>query len=227
MNPKEAAARHAVALIQDGMDVGLGSGTTVDFALALLGEKVRAEGTRVRLTVASRRSEAAALKAGLQPVTLDDLGTLDLVIDGTDEWDPAFNLIKGGGAALVREKLLVKAGREFLVIADHTKQVPVLGAFPLPLAIVPFGARHTVERLSHWCPGLKLRIDANGPVVTDDGLYLVDMPFGRIEDPPALERELKAVVGVAEVGLFTGLVSRLIIGQPDGSTRVVDQPGTL
>lgn len=225
MNPKEAAARHAVSLIQNGMDVGLGSGTTVDHALALLGERVREEGLRIRLTVASRRSEAAACKAGLEPVTLDDLGALDLVIDGTDEWDPAFNLIKGGGAALVREKLLVKAGREFIVIADHTKRVPVLGAFPLPLAILPFGARHTVERLSRWCPDLAIRTDENGPVVTDDGLYLVDMRFGRIEDPPALERELKAEVGVAEVGLFTGLASRLIIGRPDGSTEVVEHPG--
>jgi ribose 5-phosphate isomerase A len=225
MNPKEAAAREAVKLIQDGMNIGLGSGTTVDYALALLGERVQQEGLHIRLTVASQRSEAAALKAGLQPVTLDDLGTLDLVIDGTDEWDPAFNLIKGGGAALVREKLLVKAGREFIVIADHTKRVPALGAFPLPIAIVPFGARYTTERLARWCPDLSIRTDAHGPVITDDGLNLVDIRFGRIEDPPALERELKAEVGVVEVGLFTGLVSRLIIGHADGSTEVVDQPG--
>jgi ribose 5-phosphate isomerase A len=223
MNPKEAAARRAVALVRDGMAVGLGSGSTVDCAIRALGERVR-EGLSVRLVVASAQSEAAARCAGMSLEGLDQVEGLDLVIDGADECDPHLNLIKGGGAALVREKLLALAGREFVVVADQSKRVAVLGAFPLPVAVVPFGARHTLRRLQRFCPGASLRMRDGRPLVTDDSLRIIDLPFGRIDDPPAIESALKSVAGVVEVGLFTGLADRVILGFPDGHTEEIRRP---
>ena len=220
MAPKEAAARRAIAEIDDGMVLGLGSGSTVDHAIIALGERVKA-GLRVRLVVASRRSDALARQCGLTPLALDDYEELDRVIDGADEIDPQLNLIKGGGGALVREKLLALAGREFVVIADGRKRVPALGAFPLPVAILPFGARQTLRRLAQLCPEVSLRELEGQPVVTDDGLWIADLRAGRIEEPARLERGLKAITGVVDVGLFSAMARRAILGFEDGVTQEI------
>ena len=220
MDAREAAAHRAVALIEDGMTVGMGSGSTVDAALMALGERVR-EGLRVCLVVASSRSEATCRRAGLVPEDLDTVDRLDLVLDGADEVDPRLNLIKGGGAALVREKLLAVATERFIVMADEKKRVQTLGAFPLPVAVIPFGARHTASRLARYCEGVSLRVHDGKPVVSDDGLRIVDMRCGPILDPERVERELKSVAGVAEVGLFVGLTTGVIFGRADGSTEIV------
>jgi ribose 5-phosphate isomerase A len=218
MNSKEVAARAAVARIQHGMTVGLGSGTTVDCALAALGERVR-EGLDIRLVVASSRSQAAARAAGLPFLDLDAVDALDLLIDGADELDARLSLIKGGGAALVREKLLAVAAREFLVVADAGKRVERLGAFPLPVAVVPFGSGHTLKRLQRLCPAAALRMDGDRPLATDDGLAIIDLPLREIPEAADLERRIKAEVGVVEVGLFVGLAHRAILGYADGRTE--------
>lgn len=215
MNGKDAAAVAAVARIQPGMAVGLGSGSTVDAVIRALAERAAA-GLRVRLAVASSRSEAACHQAGLQIEPPDAFDGFDLVIDGADELDPALDAIKGGGAALVREKLLILAAREWLVVGDASKRVAVLGAFPLPVAVVPYAARHTLRRLERFCPRVTLRFGTGGPLVTDDGLWIADLALGAIPEPVALERELKAISGVVEVGLFVGLASGALLGHPDG-----------
>jgi len=223
MNAKQAAARHAVSLIRSGMIVGMGSGSTVDCAIELFGQRVRDEGLQTRLVVASSRSEAACRKAGLTPETLCAVERLDFLIDGADEFDPEFNLLKGGGGALVREKLLAVCAREFVVVADAAKATEALGAFPLPVAILPFGARHTVDRLARLCPNVSLRQDGEQPLVTDDGLWVVDMRWGRIDDPRAVERDIRAQTGVVDVGLFLGLAHRVIVGYADGRTEEVER----
>lgn len=221
MTPKQAVAERAIAEVRPGMRLGLGSGTTVDEAIRALARRVAA-GLEVTLVVASERSDALARELGLGPVPLDDVDALDLAFDGADECDPHLNLIKGGGGALVREKLLALAALEFVVIAEERKAVPVLGDFPLPVALLPFGARHTLRRLQDHCPGLRVRHGSDGrPAMTDDSLLLAELPMGRIPNPAELERRLQIEPGVVEVGLFCGLAKRALLAGPSGEVREV------
>ena len=249
MDPKEAAARKALERVEDGMTIGLGTGSTAVFFIRALGEKMRAAGWTVRGVPTSERSGSLAQEVGIPVVDLPAAGLLDLTIDGADEADGALNLIKGGGGALLREKLVAADAREFIVICDYTKFKETLGAFPLPVAIVPYGWGTTAARLARYGVEINLRqtsIQLSGqkgmntaqppqgragggavsteelrPFVTDDGLYILDMHFGRIEDPARLEREIKQTTGVVDVGLFVGLTSRLILGYEDGHTDTI------
>jgi ribose 5-phosphate isomerase A len=219
VNAKEVAARRAVEYVQDGMTLGLGTGSTATFAIAALGERVKQEGLRVHGVATSSRSRELAEQYQIPLVDLSDVDAVDLTMDGADEVDPAFNLIKGAGGALLREKLVAAASREVLIFCDETKLRPALGVSPLPVAIVPFGWKSTLGRLQTFCPTLSLRESketVGQPYVTDDGLYIVDMRLGAIRDPSSLEKNLKSVTGVVEVGLFIGLASRVIVGYPDG-----------
>ncbi len=218
MDAKEAAARKAVEYVRSGMTLGLGSGSTATHAIRAIGERVRQEGLQVRGVPTSGRSRELAETLGIPLVDLWDVHEIDLTIDGADEVDPALHLIKGGGGALVREKLVACASQERIIICDESKLKPALGAFPLPIAILPFGWKTTRQRLEHFGGTITLREqpDTGEPFVTDDGLYIVDMHLGRIANVPALERNLKEIVGVVEVGLFVDLVSRLIIGYANG-----------
>lgn len=215
---KQAAARAAAALITNHMVVGLGTGTTASYFIQALAERVRAEGLTLRGVPTSRAAEALARNSGIPVVALTRETRPDLTVDGADEVDPAFNLIKGGGGALVQEKLVAVSSRQMVVVADAGKAVPHLGAFPLPVAVVPFGWETTLERIEQrfGVPATLRRGDEDKPVVTDDGLYLIDLSFGPINDPRELERQMKRIVGVAEVGLFVGIARRVLFGRADG-----------
>ena len=225
MDPKKAAALKALEYTADGMTIGLGTGSTSIHFIDGLGEKVRQFGWRVRGVPTSERSRLQAQNLGISIVDLSDVRELDLAIDGADEADRNLSLIKGGGGALLREKLVAAAARRFIVVCDSSKLKETLGAFPLPVAIVPFGWAGTSARLEKFGVECRLRENADrpgDPYVTDDGLHIIDMRFGTIEDPKDLEMELKRITGVVDVGLFVGLASRLILGFEDGHTEEID-----
>ena len=219
MDAKETAARQAVTYIQNGMVLGLGSGSTATFAIQAIGERV-AEGLKVVGVPTSQRSRELAKALQIPLVDLSDVDSIDITIDGADEVDPHFNLIKGGGGALLREKLVACASKEVIIICDESKIKPFLGAFPLPVAIIPFGWRSTLSRLQTICPSAHLRAQKNNseiPFISDDGLYIIEMPFQKIADPENLEKTLKSVIGVVEIGLFTKIATRVIVGSSSGS----------
>jgi ribose 5-phosphate isomerase A len=213
---KRTAARRAVAEVQDGMRLGLGTGTTATFVIDELGRRVREEGLRITGVPSSERTAEQARAAGIPLVELTASPPLDLTIDGADEVDPHGDLIKGGGGALLREKLVAVASRQVLIVCDDRKRRPFLGAFPLPVVVVPFGWQSTQGRLERFGHPISLRMQGAAPFVTDDGLSILDVACERIDDPAALEREIRSVTGVVEVGLFVGLAHRVLFGFPDG-----------
>lgn len=219
---KRAAGRAAAQLIEDGMTVGLGTGSTASCFIESLAERVKNENLRIRGVPTSVAAERLARKHNIPVFPLSQETCPDLTIDGADETDARLSLIKGGGAALVQEKLVAASSGAMVVIADESKLVATLGKFPLPVAIIPFGWETTLIRIKKAFPKVDatLRLNPDGsPLVTDDGLHIFDLPFGpTITDPAALQAQLRAIVGVAEVGLFVGIASRVIIGRPDGTT---------
>ncbi len=224
VDPKQVAARKALELVEDGMTLGLGTGSTAVHFIDGLGAKVRELGWKVSGVPTSERSRVQAVHLGIPIVDLVEAPVLDLAVDGADEADKNLALIKGGGGALLREKLVAAAARQFVVVCDSTKFKQTLGAFPLPVAIVPFGWASTAARLERYGVEMKLReskAPGGGPFITDDGLYILDMQFGTIEDPVALEREIKQTTGVVDVGLFVGMASRLILGFEDGHSEEI------
>ena len=217
-NPKRSAGRRAAELVEDGMAVGLGTGSTAFYLVERLAERVREEGLRLRCVPTSRRTEEQARALGLTLVDFAEVRALDLAIDGADEIGPGLSLIKGGGGALLREKLVASAARRFVVIADAAKRVEVLGRFPLPVEVVPFGWQATAERVGRVTGAEPtLRRDGSGEVfVTDNGNYVLDCRCGRIPDPARTERDLKLLTGVVESGLFVGLAHSAIVGTAEG-----------
>lgn len=219
---KQAAALRAIEFVESGMRLGLGTGSTAAKFVDLLGQRVR-EGLEVICVPTSEGTRAQAHALGIRLTTLDDEPFLDLTIDGADELDGDLRLIKGGGGALLREKIVAAASDRMLVIADASKKVPILGAYPLPVEVVRFGlaaTRALMESLAAdvGCDGhIRLRIGLDGqPFVTDGGNYIFDCAFGRIEDPEALDDALKLVPGVVENGLFLGLADAAVIAGPGG-----------
>jgi ribose 5-phosphate isomerase A len=224
---KRAAALAAVDLIRDGMVVGLGTGSTAKFFVEALAARVQEERLHLRCVPTSRTARAQGEQFGLTVVPLTIENRPDITVDGADEVDPALNLIKGGGGALVQEKLVAVSSKEMVVIADASKEVAVLGRYPLPVAVVPFGWETTAARLTDAFAvpaALRQSPDGHGAFVTDDGLYVIDLQFGEIPDPAALEARLRAIVGVAEVGLFVGVAHRVLFGAADGTVREVHRP---
>jgi ribose 5-phosphate isomerase A len=226
---KRAAAAAALAFVQPGMRLGLGTGTTARYFVELLADRVRA-GLNVTAVPTSEATRKQAESLGIAVTTLDDTPDLDLTVDGADEIAPDLTLIKGGGGALLREKIVAAASAKMVVIADDSKWVATLGRFPLPIEIVPFGATVTqraIERAAAaaGCPGpAPLRRAQNGHAfVTDGGHWLVDAQLRRIADPPALAAQLSVIPGVVEHGLFIGLAWTAIIGGPAG-VRIVERP---
>ena len=226
MDAKEAAAARAVEFVEDGMTLGLGTGSTSFHFINLLGAHIARQDWKVRGVATSERSRVQALGLGIPILELSDVRELDLAVDGADESDASLALIKGGGGALLREKLVAAAARQFVVVCDSTKLKDKLGAFPLPVAVVPFGWGSTAARLERFGAPASLRRKSGGddPYITDDGLYILDMKFGTIEDPAELEQQIKQITGVVDVGLFIGLASRLILGYDDGHTAVIERP---
>ncbi|HEY3414717.1 MAG TPA: ribose-5-phosphate isomerase RpiA [Armatimonadota bacterium] len=223
MDAKEAAGRRAAEFVSEGMVVGLGTGSTALHAIRALGERV-AKGLSIRGIPTSEASRRLATELGIPLVGLGDVPYIDVTIDGADEVDPHYSLIKGGGGALLREKLVASSSREMIVVADESKIVPCLGAFPLPVAIVPFGCETTLKRLSIHARGLALREAGGRPFVSDDGLYIVDMHTAPIHNPDGLHAALKGTLGVVETGLFIGLATKVVVGRSDGSAGVLE-PG--
>jgi ribose 5-phosphate isomerase A len=223
---KLKAAEAALAHVQSGMRLGLGTGSTSAKFVDLLGAKVKG-GLDVLCVATSEATAAQAKGLGIPLTTLDDITELDLTVDGADEISEDVCLIKGGGGALLREKIVADASKKFVVIADRSKLVETLGAFPLPLEVVPFGLRTTIERVKHMaeaaeCEGRVVqRKRADGkPFVTDGGNFILDCHFGAIDDPETLDMLLKIVPGVVENGMFLGMADLAIIAGPDGVETV-------
>jgi ribose 5-phosphate isomerase A len=219
---KQQAAQRALAFLKDGMKVGLGTGSTAAKFVDLVGERVR-QGLRLICVPTSEATRAQAERLGIVLTTLEETPDLDLTVDGADELDGELRLIKGGGGALLREKIVAMASRRMVVIADASKRVATLGRYPLPVEVVRFGiaaTRQLIERLAAeaGCTGdIRLRLRADGrPFVSDGGNHLLDCAFGRIERPEALDQALKRIPGVVENGLFLGIASAAIIVGPDG-----------
>jgi len=225
-NWKRQAAEQALAAVEEGMLLGLGSGTTAARFVDLLGERVR-HGLNVTCVPTSESTRAQAERLGIALTTLEDVPFLDLTVDGADELDSHLRLIKGGGGALLREKIVAVASERMLVIADASKHVDTLGNFPLPVEVVRFGLAATRNLLGAvaadaGCSGeIKLRLGQDGqPFITDSGNVLLDCAFGRIDNPEALDEALKRVPGVVENGLFLGIADAAIIAGPDGVSLI-------
>lgn len=223
---KRAAAARALDLVEDGMRVGLGSGSTAAWFVRLLAERVAA-GLRVSCVPTSSGTARLAGEVGLALATLDARRPIDLTVDGADEIDPWLGMIKGGGAALLQEKIVASASRRLVIVAEAAKRVPQLGAYPLPVEVVRFGwavTQAAVEALLVDADvdgrRVEVRRDGAGPLVTDEGHHILDLHLGRIGDPRALADRLNAIPGVVEHGLFIGVAERAFIGHSDG--RVED-----
>jgi len=218
---KRQAAERAMSFVRPGMKLGLGSGSTARHFVDLVGEGVR-RGLDVVCVPTSEATFRQAEALGLPLATLDDIPELDLTVDGADEIDPSLRLIKGGGGALLREKIVAASSRRMLAIADSTKRVARLGAFPLSIEVVPFGLASTRRRVERASAALgltgtfALRRRDGGHFVTDGGHYILDCAFGAISDPEALARALAFTPGVVEHGLFIGLASAAIVAGPNG-----------
>ncbi|MDP8922304.1 MAG: ribose-5-phosphate isomerase RpiA [Chloroflexota bacterium] len=224
---KRAAAERALGFVEDGMTVGLGSGSTAELFLAALARRVRG-GLRVRVAPTSERVAGLARSAGIPLVDSEELPPIAVTVDGADEVDPAFNLIKGRGGALLREKLVATASDRMIVIVDESKLVRCLGERQsVPVAVVRFGWRQTAARLERLGCAATLRLAEGGaPYVTDDNTYVLDCRFGPIAQPARLAEAIKGLLGVVEHGLFVGIASRVIVGGAGGA-RVLDRAGAV
>lgn len=217
---KQAAARAAVELIEPGQVVGLGSGSTASYALRFLAERVRG-GLNIIGVPTSQKIMELAEQLFIPLATIEEHPSIDIDIDGADEIDPQLNLIKGGGGALLREKVIASASRRFIVIAESTKQVPCLGRFPLPVEVIPFAESPVKRRIEALGAKVVRRSFAYGnPYVTDEGHHILDCSFGKISDPAGLSAELHNLPGVVEHGLFIGMAELALIGTQDGVVRI-------
>ena len=226
---KYVAARHAAGLVQSGMKVGLGTGSTAAWLVRCLGERLRDEGLSITGVPTSTRTAALAAEVGIPVVGLDEARWLDITIDGADEFDADFNLIKGGGGALLREKIVATASDQMVVIADRSKEVATLGAFPLPVEVVPFGWQTTRALLEETLAALDvgghasaIRMAGDVPFVTDQGNHLIDLELGRIGNPRQVAMVLNQIAGVVENGLFIDICDIVVIGDPDGRVEMRD-----
>lgn len=228
---KRQAAARAMELVRPGMRIGLGTGSTAEKFVALLGERV-ASGLEVVCVPTSEGTAIQARSLGIRLSTLDETPYLDLTVDGADELDGRLNLIKGGGGALLREKIVATASERVVIVADVGKRVEALGAFPLPVEVVRFGLRATgnlIEMLAAdaGCRGtMTLRQGTDGqPFVTDGGNYIFDCAFGRIDKVELLDEALKAIPGVVESGLFLGIADTAYVAGPSGVEEIAAEHG--
>ncbi|MFD0587488.1 ribose-5-phosphate isomerase RpiA [Paenibacillus sp. GCM10027627] len=217
MNAKKAAAEKAVEFIKNGMVVGLGTGSTSTYAIHRIAERIAEEGLQISAVASSASSERLAVQLGIPIVPFSKVETIDVTIDGADEIDGHFNAIKGGGGALLREKILAAHSRKWIVIVDESKVVPVLGHFPLPIETVPFAIELTllaVKRLSFEAAVRKVE---GLPFLTDNGNYILDCAGGPITNPGDLASRLKTIPGIVETGLFVGMTDTVVVGKEDGT----------
>jgi ribose 5-phosphate isomerase A len=216
---KEAAARASLQYVKDGQVVGLGTGSTAVYFIKLLGEQVK-NGLRIRGIPTSVRSRELALSLTIPLTTLDECQEIDVTVDGADEVDPELRLIKGGGGALLREKIVASATRKMVVVADVSKQVQRLGKFPLPVEVIKFAQALVAKRITAMGAEVKLRTSVDGkPYVTDENNHILDCRFGEIRDADGLARELSQMPGVVEHGLFIGMASVALLAR---GTEIVE-----
>lgn len=226
---KFAAAKQAASLVETGMRVGLGTGSTAAWLVRCLGELVREEGLRFRGVPTSTRTAELARDVGIEVISLDEARWLDITIDGADEFDGDLNLIKGGGGALLQEKIVATASDQMVVIADAAKEVERLGSFPLPVEVIPFGLQTSQALIEETLVSMDvmgrqttLRMNGDNPFYTDEGNHILDLHLGRIGNARQLAMVLNQIPGVVENGLFVDICDKVIIGYGDGRVETRD-----
>ncbi len=221
---KEAAARSSLRFVKDGQVVGLGTGSTAAYFIQLLGEQVK-NGLRILGIPSSDRSREQAESLEIPLTTLDECQQIDVTVDGADEVDPQLRLIKGGGGALLREKIVASATRQLVIVADATKRVPVLGKFPLPVEVIKFAQALIKKKIEALGAAVQLRLGQDGkPYLTDENNHILDCRFGQIADADRLARTLSDMPGVVEHGLFIGMASLVLVA--DGGEIVELRAGS-
>jgi ribose 5-phosphate isomerase A len=210
---KEAAARASLRYVKDGQVIGLGTGSTAAYFIKLLGDEVK-RGLRIRGIPTSVRSRDLAQSLGIPLTTLDECQEIAVTVDGADEFDPQLRLIKGGGGAMLREKIVASATKQLVIVADASKQVQVLGKFPLPVEVIRFARALVAKRITALGAEVSVRTNADGtPYVTDENNHVLDCRFGQISDADGLARQLSEMPGVVEHGLFIGLASIVLFAR--------------
>jgi len=212
---KQAVARASLRFVSDGDIVGLGTGSTAAYAVRFLAERVHA-GLKIRGIPTSLQTKELATTAGIPLTTLDEVQSIDVTIDGADEFDPQLNLIKGGGGALLHEKIVASASHQVVIIADSGKQVPVLGKFPLPVEVIAFAQAVVARKIEALGAKVRIRQTAEGkPFVTDERNHILDCQFRQIPDPAGLAQKLSAIPGIVEHGLFIGMANVVLVATGD------------
>ena len=212
---KEAAGRAGATFVHDGDVVGLGTGSTAAYAVRFLGERVR-DGLEIRGIPTSLQTRDLAVSLDIPLTNFDEVQQIDITLDGADEFDPQLNLIKGGGGALLREKVVASASRKVVILADASKQVEKLGKFPLPVEVIPFALALIAKKITDLGAVVKVRMAKDGSVfVTDEGHHILDCGFGQINDPSELARRLSDMPGVVEHGLFIGMADVVLLANGD------------
>ncbi|EBA12734.1 ribose-5-phosphate isomerase RpiA [Roseobacter sp. CCS2] len=226
---KFVAAKQATEFVESGMKVGLGTGSTAEWLVQCLGEMVREEGLKIKGVPTSKRTGLLAKKVGIDVITLEEAKWLDVTIDGTDEYDSDLTLIKGGGGAHLREKVVATASERMIVIADASKKVETLGAFPLPIEVIPFGLPVTQGLIEETLIGMDVlgrevtqRMKGDAPFVTDEGNFILDLHLKRIGNPRQLSLVINQIPGVVENGLFIDICDVVIVGHGDGRVTTRD-----
>ena len=226
---KKEAGIEACKFVKTGMKVGLGTGSTVKHTVVELGRRISEEGLDIIGVPTSLATEKLAKEVGITLVELSEIDGLDIVIDGADEYDPNFQLIKGGGAALLREKIVAQESSAMVVGADDRKKVETLGAFPLPIEVTPFSHEATVRSLSRLLDcRVNIRMSGNGPVITDNGNMIADAHSGpKISDPLSSESEILMIAGVVQVGLFNNMCDAVVLAGSNGVETIINPNGRL
>lgn len=216
MDLKQLAGEYAANFVKDGMKIGLGTGSTIFWTIQKLGQRVK-EGLLFQAVPTSKETEALAKQLNIPLISLNNVQNLDLTIDGTDEIDSNLQLIKGGGGALLREKIVASSSKELIIIADESKIVTHLGAFPLPVEIIPFSWKQTENKIQSLGCQTTLRLKNNETFITDNNNMIIDCVFpNNISTPAKLHEQLKMITGVVETGLFVNMTSKVIIGTENG-----------
>ena len=218
ISEKQLSAEAACNYVKDGMIVGLGTGTTAEFAVRIIGKLVR-NGLSIRGIPTSSRTKELAEAEGIPLIDFSESMFIDLTIDGADEIDGNLNMIKGGGAALLQEKIVASVSKAEIIVVNRTKLVDQLGAFPLPVEVIPFGWQVVFNQLESLHGNPDLRLNKGQPQVTDQGNYIIDCHFRKIENPKLLEHQLNMIPGVVENGLFINLCTKMILA--DGEQLIV------
>ena len=225
---KYACALRASALVENGMKVGLGTGSTAYWLVYHLAERVRSEGLEFVGVPTSNKTREQAQAEGLKLISMDDAGRLDITIDGADEFDQSMNLIKGGGGAHLQEKIVAFGSDRMVVIADETKKVNKLGKFPLPVEVVKFGSASSQKQIEELLIAqnyrdftVQMRLEKNKPFITDEGNYIFDLNLGEIQNPRKLCVDLNIIPGVVENGLFIDVCKAVVIGYSDGTAKIL------